>query len=195
MLFELESLNNFSEERWISFKFGEVYGEHVLIWPCKNELNLMNEKKFGTYLVKCFQLKKWTFGSLITSAYHHGFHPNLVRVTPTVCTSYPVKMVKIWWGQKIHHFSLKSTLSVCQSLWVHKQQHSWIPTKLGTKHPWCVLIHSCEYELILRPKNFHFFFVLSVIFQLKVNFLVTYNYYECSWIPTKFKPSHSHYVL
>ena len=58
MLFELESLNNFSEERWISFKFGEVYGEHVLIWPCKNELNLMNEKKFGTYLVKCFQLKK-----------------------------------------------------------------------------------------------------------------------------------------
>ena len=45
MLFELESLNNFSEERWISFKFGEVYGEHVLIWPCKNELNLMNEKK------------------------------------------------------------------------------------------------------------------------------------------------------
>ena len=117
--------------------------------------------------MKCFQLKKWTFGSLITSAYHHGFHPNLVRVTPTVCTSYPVKMVKIWWGQKIHHFSLKSTLSVCQSLWVHKQQHSWIPTKLGTKHPWCVLIHSCEYELILRPKNFHFFFVLSVCFQLK----------------------------
>ena len=58
MLFELESLNNFSEERWISFKFGEVYGEHVLIWSCKNELNLMNEKKFGTYLVKCFQLKK-----------------------------------------------------------------------------------------------------------------------------------------
>ena len=60
MLFELESLNNFSEERWISFKFGEVYGEHVLIWPCKNELNLRSEKKklSSLLLSVCFQLKK-----------------------------------------------------------------------------------------------------------------------------------------
>ena len=154
--------------------------------------------------------------------------------------------------KKFHHFSLKSTLSVCQSLWVHKQQHSWIPTKLGTKHPWCVLIHSCEYELILRPKNFHFFFVLSVCFQLKsvtlgslitsayhhgfhpnsnrvtptmcssypvkmskicgikkyhllcvfsqtvtqkCNIWVTYNYYECSWIPTKLGTEHPRCVF
>ena len=61
MLFELESLNNFSEERWISFKFGEVYGEHVLIWPCKNELNLMNEKKIWYLLSEVFSAKKVNF--------------------------------------------------------------------------------------------------------------------------------------
>ena len=39
MLFELESLNNSDECHWISFKFGGVHGECVLIYPCKNELN------------------------------------------------------------------------------------------------------------------------------------------------------------
>ena len=55
-----------------------------------------------------------SWNHLITSAYHHGFHPNLVRVIPTMCTFSPVKMVKIWGDQKIHHFffSPKSTLSV-----------------------------------------------------------------------------------
>ena len=39
MLFELESVNNFSECCWISFKFGRGYGECVVILSCENELN------------------------------------------------------------------------------------------------------------------------------------------------------------
>ena len=83
--------------------------------------------------------------------------------------SYPVKIVKIWGGQKIHHFFHLKPHTLCQyPLWVHKQQHPWIPSKLGTKHSWYVFIHSCEYELILRPpKNITPSLLLSVIFQLK----------------------------
>ena len=153
------------------------------------------KKKLSSLLIVCFQLKSELFGHLITSAYHHGFHPNLVRVTPSMHSSYPVKMVKIWGGSKksIIFFSPKSTHSLSILLWVHKQQHSWIPSKLGTKHPWCVFIHPYEYELNLRSEKISPTLLLSVVFQLKVNFWVTYNYYECSWIPSKFKPSHSHY--
>ena len=39
MLFELESLNNFSEGHWIWMRFGGVHGEHVLTYPCEYELN------------------------------------------------------------------------------------------------------------------------------------------------------------
>ena len=39
MLFELESLNNLDEWRWISFKFGGVHGECVVMLPCEYELN------------------------------------------------------------------------------------------------------------------------------------------------------------
>ena len=45
MLFELESVNNFSGCHWIWMKFGEVHGECVQIQSCKNELNLRSEKK------------------------------------------------------------------------------------------------------------------------------------------------------
>ena len=39
MLFELESVNNFSEGHWISFKFGGVHGKCVVMLPCEYELN------------------------------------------------------------------------------------------------------------------------------------------------------------
>ena len=54
------------------------------------------------YLVYCFSAEKCNFGSFITSAYHHGFHQNLVRVTPTMCTFSPVNMSKIWGIKKYH---------------------------------------------------------------------------------------------
>ena len=40
MLFELESLNNFSEGHWIWMKFGRIHGECVVMLPCEYELNL-----------------------------------------------------------------------------------------------------------------------------------------------------------
>ena len=39
MLFELESVNNFSGCHWISFKFCRGHGECVVILSCENELN------------------------------------------------------------------------------------------------------------------------------------------------------------
>ena len=50
----------------------------------------------------CFSAKKCIFGSFITSMNVHGFHPNSNRVTPTMSSSYPVKMSKIWGNKKYH---------------------------------------------------------------------------------------------
>lgn len=90
-------------------------------------------------------------------------------------------------------FHLKATHSLSILLWVHKQQHSWIRTKLGTKHPKCVFIHPCEYELILRPQKISPLLCTLLFSAKKCNFGVTYNYHECPWISTKLKPSHPHY--
>ena len=124
---------------------------------------------FTLYLVCDFSAKKCNFESLITIMNVHGFHPNSNRVTPTMCSSYPVKMSKIC-GIKKYHLLCVFSQTVTQkcNIWVTYNYYecSWIPTKLGTEHPRCVFIHSCEYELILRPpKKYHPTLVLSVIFH------------------------------
>ena len=145
-----------------------------------------------------FQLKKkkkWTFGSLITSAYHHGFHPNLIRVTPTMCTFSPVKMVKIWENKKYHLlwcFHWKVTQKCNFGVTYNYYECPWIPSKFGMMHSHCTLIHPCEYELNLRNQKISSTLVFSQTVTQKCNFGVTYNYYECPWIPSKFEVKHSH---
>ena len=66
------------------------------------------ESKNIIYFV-CFHrqsLRSVTFGSLITIMNVHGFQPNSNRVTPTMCSSYPVKMIKIWGIKKYHLLSV-----------------------------------------------------------------------------------------
>ena len=60
MLFESEIECNSDEWRWIWMKFGGVCGEYMQMLPCKNELNLMNEK-IWYLLSEVFSAKKVNF--------------------------------------------------------------------------------------------------------------------------------------
>ena len=70
------------------------------------------------HLLWCFHwqvTQRCNFESLITTMSVHGFQPNSNRVTPTVYSSYPVKMNKIWGIKKYHLlccFHWKVTLEV-----------------------------------------------------------------------------------
>ena len=146
-----------------------------------------------------FQLKKkWTFGSLITSAYHHGFHPNLIRVTPTMCTFSPVKMVKIWENKKyhllwcFHRQSLRSVTlgSLITIMNVHgfHPNSNWVTPTMSSSYP-------VKMVKIWGIKKYHLLWCFHWKVTQKCNFGVTYNYYECSWISTKFDTKHSHCTL
>ena len=86
----------------------------------------------------------------------HGFHPNSNRVTPTMSSSYPVKMSKIWGIKKnVIYFGVFTDSHSEVQLWVtyNSNDWPWISTKFGMKHSHCTLIHPCEYEQNLRNQK------------------------------------------
>ena len=70
MLFELESVNNFSGCHWILIKFGRKHGECVVMLPCEYELNRRGLRFGGNSKVyKC----SLSWNQLITSVGVIGF--------------------------------------------------------------------------------------------------------------------------
>ena len=131
-----------------------------------------------------FSTEKCNFGSLITSAYHHGFQPNLVRVTPTMSSSYPVNMSKIWGIKKydfffvLSDFPLKSNFG---SLITIMNDHEFQPN-LTWSIPTVPSFIPVNMSEIWGFKNFTF--VLSYFFTHK-NLLSTI-FTPCAQIISKF---------
>ena len=127
-----------------------------------------------------FSTEKCNFGSLITSAYHHGFQPNLVRVTPTMSSSYPVNMSKIWGIKKYHLlwcFHRQSLRSVpLGSLITIMNVHGFHPN-LTWSIPTVPSFIPVNMSKIWGFKNFTF--VLNIFFTQK-NFTKYHFYTMCT---------------
>ena len=137
------------------------------------------------YLVKCFQLKV-NFLLHITSMNVHGFHPNSNRVTSTMCSSYPVKMSKIWGFKKYHLlsvcFSAKKLLRsvTLGSLITIMNVHGFQPN-LAWSIPTVPSFIPVNMSKIWGFKNFTF--VLSNFFCVKI--LLSTIFTQCAQIISK----------
>ena len=115
----------------------------------------------------------------------HGFQLNLVRVTPTMSSSYPVNMSKIWENKNITYFGVftdKSLRSVTSgSLITIMNDHRFQPN-LAWSTPTVPSFVPVNMSEIWGFKNFTF--VLSIFFTHK-NLLSTI-FTPCAQIISKF---------
>ena len=147
------------------------------------------------YLVKCFQLKV-NFLLHITSMNVHGFHPNSNRVTSTMCSSYPVKMSKIWGFKKYHLLSVCFSAKKCifGSFITSMNVHGFHPNSNRVTPTMCPS-YPVKMSKIWGFKNITYFGVFTEKLLRSVTFWVTYKFHECPWISTKFGMKHSHCTL
>ena len=152
---------------------------HSFLWIWANSKTPKKYHPLLCYLVYCFSAEKCNFGSFITSAYHHGFHQNLVRVTPTMSSSYPVNMSKIWGIKKydfffvLSDFPLKSNFG---SLITIMNVHGFHPN-LTWSIPTVPSFIPVNMSKIWGFKNFTF--VLNIFFTQK-NFTKYHFYTMCT---------------
>ena len=123
--------------------------------------------------------------SLITIMNVHGFQLNLVRVTPTMSSSYPVNMSKIWENKNITYFGVftdKSLRSVTfGSLITIMNDHRFQPN-LAWSTPTVPSFVPVNMSEIWGFKNFTF--VLSYFFTQK--FFLSTIFTPCAQNISKF---------